>query len=138
MVSFKFTSLLAAAFAVTGAAAARVTTTALEMKVGNFPSPALTCLAPGLSIPRINLVKSVLASGQYVLVPHLPLANCGSEVFYVNNNSSSSDTFFAWAIGVAPDDTLRLGPAAFAESCNNTSSFNVTYTLSPANGRRRL
>ncbi|KAJ7656265.1 hypothetical protein DFH06DRAFT_1328562 [Mycena polygramma] len=137
MPSFKFASLAAVTFAAT-VAAARVTSTAVELVVGDFVSPALSCLGPGLSIPRINLVKAVLSSGQYVIVPHLPLENCGSEVFYRNNDFSSSEIFTAWAIGAAPDANLGLGPTAFAESSNGTRSFSVTYNLSPANGRNRV
>ncbi|KAJ6514930.1 hypothetical protein C8R47DRAFT_1206287 [Mycena vitilis] len=133
----KAASLATVVFAAT-VAAARVTSTAVELMVGDFVSPALTCLAPGLSIPRINLVKGVLSSGQYAIVPHLPLENCGSEVFYRNNNFSGSEIFTAWAIGAATDGNLGLGPTAFAESSNGTSSFSVTYSLSAASGRNHV
>ncbi|KAJ7117719.1 hypothetical protein C8R44DRAFT_200704 [Mycena epipterygia] len=130
---FSFTSLLAVAVAITSAVA-YPTATAVEYTVGDTSS--LACLGSGVSAARINIVNNAIASGTYVVVPDLPLANCGSLVSYLNSDVSTSVAFDAYAIGAATDANLGLGPTAFAESSNGAVSFNSIYSVSPTGGRR--
>ncbi|KAJ7491931.1 hypothetical protein FB451DRAFT_1216413 [Mycena latifolia] len=129
-----FTSLFALALAVTGAVA--TTGTAVAYTFGNTSS--LPCLGSGVSTVRKNIVKNVLANGNYIVVPaSYPLANCGSLVNYINSDVSRAVDYGAYAVGVSPPAApVGLGPASWAESSNGAESFNITYIVSPTGGRR--
>ncbi|CAK5267560.1 unnamed protein product, partial [Mycena citricolor] len=130
--AMNFKSFLALATIVGGALAQQIHGTAVTYTITDTTS--LPCLGAGVPANRVNIVKNVLANGNYVVVPGLPLANCGSAVFYLNQVDSST-SYTAYAVGVSPDSTLGLGPAAWAESAGGATSFNAVWVVSPTNGR---
>ncbi|KAJ6585472.1 hypothetical protein B0H19DRAFT_1368792 [Mycena capillaripes] len=135
------TSLFALALAVTGAVVTGavsiggpITATWAEaVNVSDLSS--IPCLGSDVSASRINLVKSAIASGNFVLVPDLPLAKCGSAVVFTNTDAAGPEAdVTATAIGDShtvggiTTSNLGLGPAALAESASSDGVL-VYYTV---------
>ncbi|KAJ6585506.1 hypothetical protein B0H19DRAFT_1059724 [Mycena capillaripes] len=132
-----FTSLSTLALAVTGAVAVSIggrviPTWAEAVSVGDLSS--IPCLGSDVSASRINLVKSAIASGNFVLVPNLPLAKCGSAVVFTNTDAAGPEVdVTATAIGDShtvggiTTSNLGLGPAALAESSSDGSDGFLLY-----------